>query len=254
MKNKVGLIPRFTFDRFVVGHSNELACAAAYQVAQYPGLTFNPLLFYGGTGGGKAHLLHSIGHLIRERDPEVSVLCIDGERFVRGMRNALRDETFDAFKSSFESVDALLFDDIQFLASHGYQISSLKIKCQSELFQILDQFLRTQKQIVLTCSCYPDELKGIEPNLIRSFGCGLAVSIEPPEYETKVRILERKARYLGQSMPKDVIMFIATKINSHVRELEGIQNTLFASTRYEGKELNIEFTRQVLRKKFNFDC
>ena len=181
----------FTFDTFVEGKSNQLAKAASLQVAENPGRAYNPLFLYGGVGLGKTHLMHSIAHLIKERDPEARIAYVHSERFVGDMVRALQHNAMNEFKTAYRSLDALLIDDIQFFAG--------KERSQEEFFHTFNELLEGQHQVILTCDRYPKEVEGLEERLKSRFGWGLTVAIEPPELETCVAILMTKAQSVGVS-------------------------------------------------------
>jgi len=234
-----GLDPRYRFDNFVQGKSNELGFAAASHVAQKPGDAYNPLLLYGGTGLGKTHLLHGIGNYIHGKDPSTKVLYLDSERFVSDMINALRHKTIDSFKEHYRSAGALLIDDIQFFAG--------KKSSQEEFFHTFNTLLDSKQQIVLTCDRYPKEVDGIEARLRSRFGWGLTVAIEPPDFETRVAILMTKAQEKGVRLDEPVAFLVAKRLRSHVRDLEGALNTLIANAQFTGRTITEGFTREVLR-------
>ncbi len=211
MASRLG--PTFTFDSFVEGKSNQLAKAAAKQVAQNPGGSYNPLFIYGGVGLGKTHLMHAIGNAIVAQDPAARVSYVRSERFVGDMVKGLQHNTISEFKRVYRSLDALLIDDIQFFAG--------KERSQEEFFHTFNALLEGQRQIVLTCDRYPKEVHGLEERLKSRFGWGLTVSIEPPELETSVAILMSKAAAQNTDLPEEVAFFIAKRIRSNVRELEG---------------------------------
>jgi chromosomal replication initiator protein len=236
---RTGLDPRYRFDNFVQGKSNELAYAAAQQVAKKPGSSYNPLLFYGGTGLGKTHLLHAAGNLIYQRDSASRVIYLHSEHFVSEMIKALRGNTIEAFKQHYRTAGALLIDDIQFFAG--------KDRTQEEFFHTFNALLDSQQQIILTCDRYPKELDGIEARLRSRFGWGLTVSIEPPDFETRVAILLNKAQERGVDLNDDVAFLIAKRIRSNVRDLEGALNTLFANARFTGQAITIAYAQEVLR-------
>lgn len=238
-RSTTGLDPRYRFDNFVLGKSNELGFAAASQIAQKPGDAYNPLLLYGSTGLGKTHLLHSIGNYIREKNPSKRVLYLDSERFVSDMIKALRHGTIDMFKKHYRSAGALLIDDIQFFAG--------KKSSQEEFFHTFNTLLDSNQQIVLTCDRYPKEVVGLEARLRSRFGWGLTVAIEPPDFETRVAILMNKAQEKGVQLDEPVAFLIAKRLRSHVRDLEGALNTLIANARFSGREITESFTREVLR-------
>ena len=238
-RQTTGLDPRYRFDNFVLGKSNELGFAAASQIAQKPGDAYNPLLLYGSTGLGKTHLLHAIGNLIREQSPSTKVLYLDSERFVSDMIRALRHGAIDNFKKHYRSAGALLIDDIQFFAG--------KKSSQEEFFHTFNTLLDSNQQIVLTCDRYPKEVVGLEARLRSRFGWGLTVAIEPPDFETRVAILLNKAQEKGIQLDEPVAFLIAKRLRSHVRDLEGALNTLIANSRFTGREITESFTREVLR-------
>ncbi|RLB61321.1 MAG: chromosomal replication initiator protein DnaA, partial [Deltaproteobacteria bacterium] len=238
-RTTTGLDPRYRFDNFVLGKSNELGFAAASQIAQKPGDAYNPLLLYGSTGLGKTHLLHAIGNLIREQRPSTKVLYLDSERFVSDMIRALRHGAIDNFKKHYRSAGALLIDDIQFFAG--------KKSSQEEFFHTFNTLLDSKQQIVLTCDRYPKEVEGLEARLRSRFGWGLTVAIEPPDFETRVAILMNKAQEKGVLLDEPVAFLIAKRLRSHVRDLEGALNTLIANARFTGREITESFTREVLR-------
>jgi len=236
---KTGLDRRYRFDNFVQGKSNELAFAAAQQVAKKPGAAYNPLLFYGGTGLGKTHLLHAAGNLIHKRDKSTRVIYLHSEHFVSEMIKALRRNTIEAFKQHYRGAGALLIDDIQFFAG--------KDRTQEEFFHTFNALLDSQQQIILTCDRYPKELDGIEARLRSRFGWGLSVSIEPPDFETRVAILLNKAQERDIELHDDVAFLVAKRIRSNVRDLEGALNTLLANARFTGKSITVTYAQEVLR-------
>ncbi len=234
-----GLDQRYRFDNFVRGKSNELGYAAALQVAQKPGSTYNPLLLYGGTGLGKTHLLHAAGLQMREQNPSAKVLYLHSERFVSEMIQSLRRGSIDAFKDHYRSAEALLIDDIQFFAG--------KDRTQEEFFHTFNALLESKQQIILSCDRYPKEVEGLEARLRSRFGWGLTVAIEPPDFETRVAILLNKAQERGVRLQDSVAYLIAKRMRSNVRDLEGALNTLFANARFTGRSIDEAFTREVLR-------
>ena len=209
----VRLNPDFTFNGFVEGKSNQLAKAAAVQVAENPGRAYNPLFIYGGVGLGKTHLMQAVGHTIKARDPEARVAYIHSERFVSDMVIALQHNKMNEFKTAYRSLDALLIDDIQFFAN--------KDRSQEEFFHTFNALLEGQQQVIVTADRYPKEVSGLEERLKSRFGWGLTVAIEPPELETCVAILIGKAQAANVILPEEVAFFIAKRIRSNVRELEG---------------------------------
>jgi len=236
---RTGLDRRYRFDNFVQGKSNELAFAAAQQVARKPGAVYNPLLFYGGTGLGKTHLLHAAGNLIHEQVDESRVIYLHSEHFVSEMIKALRSDTIESFKQLYRNAGALLIDDIQFFSG--------KDRTQEEFFHTFNALLDSQQQIILTCDRYPKELEGISARLRSRFGWGLTVSIEPPDFETRVAILLNKAQERGGELHEDVAFLIAKRIRSNVRDLEGALNTLFANARFTGQDITVTYAQEVLR-------
>jgi chromosomal replication initiator protein len=231
--------PDFTFASFVEGKSNQLARAAAYQVAENPGHAYNPLFLYGGVGLGKTHLMHAIAQLIKERDHDARVAYVHSERFVGDMVRALQHNKINDFKSAYRSLDALLIDDIQFFAN--------KTGSQEEFFHTFNALLEGQHQVILTCDRYPKEVEGLEERLKSRFGWGLTVAIEPPELETCVAILITKAQASGVALPEEVAFFIAKRIRSNVRELEGALKRVIANSRFTGHPITLEFTREALK-------
>jgi chromosomal replication initiator protein len=234
-----GLDHRYRFDNFVRGSSNELGFAAAQQVAQKPGIAYNPLLLYGGTGLGKTHLLHAAGNLMIEQNPEAKVLYLHSERFVSEMIRSLRHGSIDDFKKHYRSADALLIDDIQFFAG--------KDRTQEEFFHTFNALLESKQQIILTCDRYPKEVQGLEARLRSRFGWGLTAPIEPPDFETRAAILMNKAQERGVQLDEAVASLIAKRMRSNVRDLEGALNTLIANARFTGQAITVGFTREVLR-------
>jgi chromosomal replication initiator protein len=229
----------FTFSSFVEGKSNQLARAAAYQVAENPGHTYNPLFLYGGVGLGKTHLMHAIAHMIKERDPDARVAYVHSERFVSDMVRALQHNHINEFKSAYRSLDALLIDDIQFFAD--------KDRSQEEFFHTFNALLEGQHHVILSCDRYPKEVDGLEERLKSRFGWGLTVAIEPPELETCVAILMTKAQGTGVALPEEVAFFIAKRIRSNVRELEGALRRVIANSRFTGHPITMDFTREALK-------
>jgi chromosomal replication initiator protein len=229
----------FTFESFVEGKSNQLARAAALQVGQNPGTAYNPLFIYGGVGLGKTHLMHAVGNLVLQRDPGAKVAYVHSERFVGDMVKGLQHNTISAFKRSYRSLDALLIDDIQFFAN--------KDRSQEEFFHTFNALLEGQRQIVLTCDRYPKEVSGLEERLKSRFGWGLTVAIEPPELETSVAILMTKAAAEMEVLPEEVAFFIAQRIRSNVRELEGALRRVIANARFTGQPITLEFAKEALR-------
>ena len=233
------LNPVFTFENFVEGKSNQLARAAASQVGENPGTSYNPLFIYGGVGLGKTHLMQAVGNAMLARNPNARVAYVHSERFVGDMVRGLQHNTISEFKRSYRSLDALLIDDIQFFAG--------KERSQEEFFHTFNALLEGQRQIVLTCDRYPKEVDGLEERLKSRFGWGLTVAIEPPELETSVAILMSKAEADGVELPEEVAFFIAKRIRSNVRELEGALRRVIANSRFTGRPINLEFAKEALR-------
>ena len=233
------LSPGFTFDTFVEGKSNQLAKAAASQVGSNPGKSYNPLFIYGGVGLGKTHLMHAIGNAMVARNPAAKVAYVHSERFVGDMVRGLQHNTISEFKRSYRSLDALLIDDIQFFAG--------KERSQEEFFHTFNALLEGQRQIILTCDRYPKEVNGLEERLKSRFGWGLTVAIEPPELETSVAILMSKAEAEGIELPDEVAFFIAKRIRSNVRELEGALRRVIANSRFTERPINLDFAKEALR-------
>ncbi len=229
----------FTFDNFVEGKSNQLARAASTQVGENPGGAYNPLFIYGGVGLGKTHLMHAVGNLIMVSKPEARVVYLHSERFVADMVKALQHNAINEFKRYYRSVDALLIDDIQFFAG--------KERSQEEFFHTFNALLEGQQQIILTCDRYPKEVKGLEERLKSRFGWGLTVAIEPPELETRVAILMSKAAQSQIDLPNEVAFFVAKRIQSNIRELEGALRRVVASSRFTGRPITVEFAKEALR-------
>ena len=229
----------FTFGNFVEGKSNQLARAAANQVGMNPGLAYNPLFIYGGVGLGKTHLMHAVGNLIVDRDPHAKVTYIHSERFVADMVTALQHNRIAEFKRAYRTLDALLIDDIQFFAG--------KERSQEEFFHTFNALLEGQHQIILTCDRYPKEVDGLEERLKSRFGWGLTVAIEPPELETSVAILMSKAEAVHVELPEEVAFFIAQRIRSNIRELEGALRRVIATSEFTGRAIDLEFTKEALK-------
>ena len=238
-KHSDNLNPDFIFDSFVEGKSNQLARAASIQTAENPGGAYNPLFIYGGVGLGKTHLMHSIGHDILKHKPGAKVTYLHSERFVADMVRALQHNAINEFKRHYRSLDALLIDDIQFFAG--------KERSQEEFFHTFNALLEGQHQIVMTCDRYPKEVNGLEERLKSRFGWGLTVAIEPPELETRVAIINKKAELAGILLPGEVSFFIAKRFRSNVRELEGALNRVIANSNLTGNPITLEFTQLALR-------
>ena len=231
--------PNSTFDNFVEGKSNQLAKAASFQVGENPAVAYNPLFLYGGVGLGKTHLLHAIGNQIMRNNPKAKVLYLHSERFVADMVKALQTNSMNDFKRYYRTVDALLIDDIQFFAG--------KDRSQEEFFHTFNALLESQQQVILTCDRYPKEINGVEERLKSRFGWGLTVAVEPPELETRVAILMSKAEQAHINLPYEVAFFVAKRIRSNVRELEGALKRIIANAHFTGKPITLDFVKEALR-------
>ncbi len=229
----------FTFETFVQGKSNQLALAAAQQISENPGAAYNPLFIYGGVGLGKTHLMHAVGNAMLQKNPNAKIVYLHSERFVADMVKALQINAINDFKRYYRSVDALLIDDIQFFAN--------KDRSQEEFFHTFNALLEGGQQMILTCDRYPKEIKGLEDRLKSRFGWGLTVSIEPPELETRVAILMKKAEEARVRLPPDAAFFIAQKIRSNVRELEGALKRVIANSHFTGSRITTDFIRESLK-------
>ncbi len=238
-KRSSNLNASFTFNTFVEGNSNQLARAASMQVAENPGEAYNPLFIYGGVGLGKTHLMHAVGAAILEQKPNANIAYLHSERFVADMVRALQHNAINEFKRHYRSLDALLIDDIQFFAK--------KERSQEEFFHTFNALLEGEHQIILTCDRYPKEVNGLEERLKSRFGWGLTVAIEPPELETRVAIIIKKALQAQKQLSDDVSFFIAKRFKSNVRELEGALNRVIANSNLTGKPITLEFTKNALR-------
>ncbi len=243
VKHSSNLNKSFTFDSFVEGNSNQLARAASMQVAENPGSAYNPLFIYGGVGLGKTHLMHAVGAAILEKKPGANIAYLHSERFVADMVRALQHNAINEFKRHYRNLDALLIDDIQFFAK--------KERSQEEFFHTFNALLEGEHQIILTCDRYPKEVNGLEERLKSRFGWGLTVAIEPPELETRVAIIKKKAILAKKELPDDVSFFIAKRFRSNVRELEGALNRVIANANLTGKSITLEFTKNALRDLLN---
>jgi chromosomal replication initiator protein len=230
---------RFVFDNFVEGKSNQLARAAAIQVAANPGKAYNPLFLCGGVGLGKTHLAHAVGNAILAQKPSAKVVYLHSERFVADMVKALQNNAMEKFKKYYRSIDCLLVDDIQFFAG--------KDRSQEEFFHTFNALLDNNQQVVLTCDRYPKEINGLEERLKSRFGWGLTVPVEPPELETRVAILKTKADEFNFPLADEVAFFIAKHIQSNVRELEGALKRVMAHAHFTGQAVTIEFVKDALK-------
>jgi len=232
--------PDFTFESFVEGKSNQIARAAGMQIGRHPGVVHNPLFIYGGVGLGKTHLMHAIGNLMLEQNPEARVIYLHSEGFVAEMVKALQHNTIDEFKKKYRSVNALLIDDVQFFAG--------KERSQEEFFHTFNALFESQQQIVLTSDRFPKEVEGLEDRLKSRFGWGLTVAIEPPDLETRVAILKSKGQQLFEvDLPNDVAFFVGKRVRSNIRELEGALRRIVANAQFTGKPITLDFAREALR-------
>jgi chromosomal replication initiator protein len=231
--------PKYVFETFVVGSSNQFAHAAARAVAESPSHSYNPLFLYGGVGLGKTHLLHAIGHHILRRHAHLRVLYLAAEQFVNELINSIRFDRMPAFRERYRTIDVLLIDDVQFLAN--------KERTQEEFFHTFNTLYTTQRQIILSSDSSPRNIPTLEERLRSRFEWGLIADIQPPDLETKVAILRRKADAEGQGLPDDVAIFIARQVKSNVRELEGLLNRVLAFSSLTGKPLSLELTKETLK-------
>ncbi len=238
-QNTSRLNPTFTFDSFVTGKANQLARAAAIQVAEFPGTAYNPLFIYGGVGLGKTHLIQAIGNLVLSQNKEAKVRYIHAEQYVSDVVRAYQHKAFDEFKRYYHSLDLLLVDDIQFIGG--------KNRTQEEFFYAFNALVEAHKQVIITCDSYPKEISGMEERLVSRFGWGLTVAVEPPELEMRVAILLKKAQLEKITLDENIAFFIAKHIRSNVRELEGALKRVLAYSRFTGLPLSLELTRESLK-------
>jgi chromosomal replication initiator protein len=229
----------YNFDNFVTGKANQLARAAAMQVAENPGISYNPLFIYGGVGLGKTHLVQAIGNFLAAERPQARIRYIHAEQYVTDVVRAYQQKSFEEFKRYYHSLDLLLIDDIQFFSN--------KDRTQEEFFYAFNALVEAHKQIVITCDTYPKEISGMQERLISRFGWGLTVAIEPPELEMRVAIVLKKAEADDLELAEDIAFFIAKHIRSNVRELEGALKKVLAFARFTGRELTLELAREALR-------
>jgi chromosomal replication initiator protein len=237
------LNPAFTFDSFVTGKANQLARAAAIQVSENPGISYNPLFVYGGVGLGKTHLVQAIGNFVAGQRPDAKIRYIHAEQYVTDVVRAYQQKSFDEFKRYYHSLDLLLIDDIQFFSNKG--------RTQEEFFYAFNALVEAHKQIVITCDTYPKEISGMEERLISRFGWGLTVAIEPPELEMRVAIVLKKAEAESIVLSEDIAFFIAKHIRSNVRELEGALKKVLAYSRFNARELSLDLAKDALRDILN---
>ena len=234
-----GLNKSFNFDNFVTGKANQLATAAAKQIAENPGKSYNPLFIYGGVGLGKTHLIQAIGNELRQTHPDAKIKYLHAERYVSDVVKAYENKSFDSFKKQYHSLDLLLIDDIQFIGK--------KNRTQEEFFYAFNTLIENKKQIIITCDSYPKEIVGVDERLRTRFSWGLTVAIEPPELEMRVAILKKKAEEINITLPDDVAFFVAKQIRSNVRELEGALNRIVAMSNFSGRPIDISLTKESLR-------
>ena len=232
-----------TFDSFVTGKANQLARAAAIQVANNPGVSYNPLYLFGGVGLGKTHLIHAIGNQVLADTPSAKIRYIHAEQYVRDVVTAYQRKGFDAFKRYYHSLDMLLIDDIQFFSG--------KSRTQEEFFYAFEALIAARKQIIITSDTYPKEISGMDDRLTSRFDSGLTVAIEPPELEMRVAILIKKACQEGIQLSDDVAFFVAKHLRSNVRELEGALRKILAFSRFHGRDITIELTKEALKDLLN---
>ena len=241
-ENTPGLVQNFTFDRFVEGKSNHMALAAAKQVAANPKGDYNPLFIYGGVGLGKTHLMHAVGNEILKSDTSKRIVYVHSEKFVADMVKALQLGAMSEFKAFYRNADALLIDDIQFFAG--------KEQSQEEFFHTFNALLDRNHQMILTCDKYPKEIDGLEERLKSRLGWGLPVIIEPPELETRAAVLLSKANSMGVTLPNDCAIYIAQRIRSNIRELEGALKRVVANSRFTDQEIDVPFVKEALKDLF----
>lgn len=228
----------FTFESFVEGKSNQLARAASMTVSENIGKVYNPLFIYGSSGLGKTHLMHAIGNAVLLKNPDANIVYLHSEKFVQDMVKALQQNSINYFKEYYRSIDILLMDDIQFLAG--------KERSQEEFFHTFNNLLDQKHQVVLTCDKYPKEISGLEDRLKSRFSWGLPVAIEPPDLETRTAILIKKALQVGVNLDQDIAFFIAKRIPSNVRDLEGALRRVVANSQFTGRDITLEFTKEAL--------
>jgi chromosomal replication initiator protein len=233
------LLGDFTFDNFVPGKANQLARAAAMQVAENPGTSYNPLFVYGGSGLGKTHLIHAVGNYVATHQPAAKVRYLHANQYISDVVRAYQQKSFDAFKRYYHSLDLLLIDDIQFFTG--------KDRTQEEFFYAFNALIEAHKQIIITCDTYPRDIAGIDERLKTRFSWGLTVAIEPPEQEMRVAIILKKAEGLGIQIDEDIAFFIAKHVRSNIRELEGALKNVLAMARFSGKELSVDVAREALK-------
>jgi len=233
------LNPAFTFDAFVTGKANQLARAGAIQVAERPGIAYNPLFIYGGVGLGKTHLMHAVGNYVMELDASAKIRYVHAEKYVSDVVSAYQHKSFDRFKLYYHSLDLLLVDDVQFFSG--------KNRTQEEFFYAFNALIEAHKQVIITSDCYPKEISGLEERLVSRFGWGLTVAIEPPELEMRVAILLKKALMEKIELDENTAFFIAKYIRSNVRELEGALKRVLAYSRFTGHPISLDLAKEALK-------
>lgn len=237
--NQSQLNPNFTFDNFVTGKANQLARAGAIQVAESPGIAYNPLFIYGGVGLGKTHLIHAIGNYVQEHNKSAKIRYVHAEKYVSDVVSAYQHKAFDKFKLYYHSLDLLLIDDVQFFGG--------KNRTQEEFFYAFNALIESHKQVIITCDTYPKEITGLEERLVSRFGWGLTVAVEPPELEMRVAILLKKAEQEKTHLDENVAFFIAKHIRSNVRELEGALKRVLAFSRFVKQEITLDIAKEALK-------
>jgi chromosomal replication initiator protein len=233
------LIPEFDFENFVTGKANQLARAAALQVAEHPGTSYNPLFIYGGVGLGKTHLIHAVGNMVLAQQPNARVRYLHAAQYISDVVRAYQQKSFDEFKRYYHSLDLLLIDDIQFFTG--------KDRTQEEFFYAFNALIESHKQLIITCDTYPKDLAGIDERLKSRFSWGLTVAIEPPEQEMRVAIILKKAEAISLKLSEEVAFFIAKHIRSNVRELEGALKSVIAYSRFNGRDITLDTVKEALK-------
>jgi chromosomal replication initiator protein len=236
---RANLIPEFDFDNFVGGKANQLARAAALQVAEHPGTSYNPLFIYGGVGLGKTHIIHAVGNFLLSQRPDARIRYLHASDYVSDVVRAYQQKSFEEFKRYYHSLDLLLIDDIQFFTG--------KDRTQEEFFYAFNALIESHKQVIITCDTYPKDLSGLDERLRSRFSWGLTVAIEPPEQEMRVAIVLKKAAAVSFKIDEDVAFFIAKHIRSNVRELEGALKSIIAYARFNGKEISLDTAKEALK-------
>ncbi|MFN0300114.1 MAG: chromosomal replication initiator protein DnaA [Burkholderiales bacterium] len=239
LAERSNLIPSFTLESFVAGKANQLARAAAMQVAEHPGTSYNPLFVYGGVGLGKTHLIQAVGNFVQAQERTARVRYLHATQYVSDVVRAYQQKSFDEFKRDYHSLDVLLIDDIQFFTG--------KDRTQEEFFYAFNALIESHKQVIITSDTYPKEIVGLDERLKSRFIWGLTVAIEPPEQEMRVAIILKKAEALGTAVPEEVAFYIAKHLRSNVRELEGALNSVLAFANFSAREINLDLAKDALR-------